>query len=160
MIFNLVVVWLLTGLWHGEGVNFLLWGAILGLIIIMEKLWYGRQLQKLPVLGHIYLVILIPLSWVVFAITDLKQLGTYFSRLFPFFGNGGVAVNAQDIVKYLQNYGVLFAAGILLCIPAVFDFYEKHKKNPVVLLLLFFLFWLSIYFVSSPAGNPFMYLNF
>ena len=53
--FNLVVVWLLTGLWHGEGVNFLLWGAILGLLIIMEKLWYGKYLQKLPVLGHIYL---------------------------------------------------------------------------------------------------------
>ena len=160
MVFNLAVVWLLTGLWHGEGVNFLLWGAILGLLIIMEKLWYGKCLQKLPVLGHLYLVLLIPLSWVVFAVTDLGQLGIYFSRLFPFFGNGGVAVNVQDIVKYLQNYGVLFATGIVLCIPAVFDFYEKHKKNPVVILLLFVLFWISIYFVSSTAGNPFMYLNF
>ncbi len=159
-VFNLAVVWLLTGLWHGEGVNFLLWGAILGLLIVMEKLWYGKYLQKRPVLGHIYLVILIPLSWVVFAVTDLGQLGIYFSRLFPFFGNGGVAVNTQDIVKYLQNYGILFAAGIVLCIPAVFDFYERHKKNPVVILLLFVLFWISIYFVSSTAGNPFMYLNF
>ncbi len=160
MVFNLAVVWLLTGLWHGEGMNFLLWGAILGLFIIMEKLWYGKYLQKLPLLGHIYLVILIPLSWVVFAVTDPGQLGIYFSRLFPFFGNGGVAVNTQDIVKYLQNYGVLFATGIALCIPAVFDFYEKHKKNPVVILTLFVLFWLSIYFASSTAGNPFMYLNF
>ena len=160
MVFNLVVVWLLTGLWHGEGVNFLLWGAILGLLIIMEKLWYGKYLQKLPVLGHIYLVILIPLSWVVFAITDPGQLGTYFCRLFPLLGNGGVAVNAQDIVKYLQGYGGLLAIGIVLCIPAVFDFYEKHKKNPVVILMLFVLFWISIYFVSSTAGNPFMYLNF
>ena len=160
MVFNLVVVWLLTGLWHGEGVNFLLWGAILGLLVIMEKLWYGKYLQKLPVLGHIYLVILIPLSWVVFAITDPGQLGTYFCRLFPLLGNGGVAVNAQDIVKYLQGYGGLLVIGIVLCIPAVFDFYEKHKKNPVVILMLFVLFWISIYFVSSTAGNPFMYLNF
>ena len=97
---------------------------------------------------------------VVFAITDPGQLGTYFCRLFPLLGNGGVAVNAQDIVKYLQGYGGLLAIGIVLCIPAVFDFYEKHKKNPVVILMLFVLFWISIYFVSSTAGNPFMYLNF
>ena len=63
-------------------------------------------------------------------------------------------------MKYLQGYGGLLAIGIVLCIPAVFDFYEKHKKNPVVILMLFVLFWISIYFVSSTAGNPFMYLNF
>ena len=86
MVFNLVVVWLLTGLWHGEGVNFLLWGAILGLLIIMEKLWYGKYLQKLPVLGHIYLVILIPLSWVVFAITDPGAAWNILLQTVPAFG--------------------------------------------------------------------------
>ena len=160
MVVNLAVVWLLTGLWHGEGINYLIWGMVLGLLIIMEKLWYGKYLQKIPVLGHLYLLLLIPLSWVVFALQDLGQLGIYFSRLFPFFGEGGVAVNGQDVVKYLQNYGLLFVVGIVLCIPAVSEFYENHKKNPFVILLLFFLFWFSIYFVSSTAGNPFMYLNF
>ena len=96
----------------------------------------------------------------VFAITDLRQLGIYFGRLFPIIGGAGIAVNQQDIIRYGENYAVFFVAGIVLCIPGVFQFYEKHKKNPVILLLLTVIFWYSIYFLSSSAGNPFMYLNF
>ncbi|MGN0377315.1 MAG: MBOAT family O-acyltransferase [Suilimivivens sp.] len=160
MVLNLAVVWLLTGIWHGNGVNFVIWGAALGVLIILEKLFYGKLLDKVPVLGNLYVLLLVPLTWVVFAITDLKQLGIYFGRLFPFIGGAGVAVNAQDIIKYSQNYGVLFLAGIILCIPAVFDFLEKHRKNPLVVLLLAVVFWYSVYFLSSSAGNPFMYLKF
>lgn len=160
MVCNLAIVWVLTGLWHGEGINFLLWGIMLGVLIICEKLFYGKWLQKTPVLGHLYLLVLIPLSWVVFAIGDLRQLAVYFGRLFPFGENGGVAVNTQDIWKYLQNYGVLLLAGVILCIPAAAELYEKHKKNPVVTIALFVLFWISIYFASVSTANPFMYLNF
>lgn len=160
MILNLAVVWLLTGIWHGNGVNFIIWGVILGILIILEKLFYGKLLNKIPVLGNLYVILLIPLTWVVFAISDLKQLGIYFGRLFPFFGGSVAAVNTQDIVKYAQDYGVLFAAGIILCIPAVFNFLKKHSKNPVVVLLLLGIFWYSVYFLSVSAGNPFMYLKF
>lgn len=160
LVLNLAVVWLITGIWHGNGFNFVIWGCVLGGFIILEKLWYGSWLQKLPIVGNLYTLLIIPLTWVVFAITDLKQLGVYFGRLFPFIGGAGVAVNSQDIVKYAGNYGPLFAAGILLCIPAVFSFVEKHRKNPVILLLLFGIFWYSVYFMASSAGNPFMYFKF
>ncbi|MCM1126350.1 MAG: MBOAT family protein [Lachnospiraceae bacterium] len=160
MVFNLAVVWLLTGLWHGNGINFIIWGAVLGFLIILEKLLYGKILTKIPVLGHLYVLLIIPLTWVVFAITDIPNLGVYFGRLFPFLGGAGIAVNSQDIVRYAQNYGIFFAAGIILCIPAVFRFYEKHKRNPVILLLLTVIFWVSVYFLSNSAGNPFMYLKF
>lgn len=158
--FNLAIVWLLTGIWHGNGVNYLIWGGVLGLFIILEKLIYGDFLKKVPVIGNLYVLVLIPLTWVVFAITDLEKLGIYFGRLFPFIGGSGIAVNPQDIIKYAGNYGIYFAAGIILCIPAVFDFYEKHKKNPIIVVLLAALFWLSVYLLSSSVGNPFMYLNF
>lgn len=160
LVLNLAVVWLLTGIWHGNGVNFIIWGALLGVLIILEKLFYGKYLEKIPIVGNLYVLLLIPLSWVVFAITDLKQLGIYFGRLFPFIGGAGIAVNQQDILRYGQNYAVFFVAGIVLCIPGVFRFYEKHKKNPVILLLLAAVFWYSVYFLSSSAGNPFMYLDF
>ena len=160
LVLNLAVVWILTGIWHGNGINFVIWGLLLGTLIILEKLFYGKKLGSIPVIGNLYVLLLIPLSWVVFAITDLNQLGIYFGRLFPFIGGAGVAVNSRDIFKYLENYGVLFGAGILLCIPAVFDFLEKHRKNPVVILLLFCVFWCCIYFLSCSAGNPFMYLKF
>lgn len=160
IVFNLAVVWLLTGFWHGNGINYLIWGAALGLLIILEKLLYGNLLKKLPVLGNVYVLAVIPLTWVVFAITDLRQLGIYYGRLFPFIGGAGLAVNQQDIVRYLQNYGVYFLAGILLCIPAVFDFFEKHRKSQIAALLLVVVFWASVYLLSSSAGNPFMYLKF
>lgn len=160
LVWNLAVVWLLTGIWHGNGLNFLIWGIVLGTLIIMEKLLYGKYLNKVPFLGHLYVVILIPFTWVVFAITDLKQLAVYFGRLFPFLGGGGIAVNSTDIVRYGQNYGVLMLVGVILCIPAVFDTLLKHRKNIVVVLLLAAVFWYAVYFVASSAGNPFMYLNF
>ncbi len=160
LVFNLAVVWLLTGIWHGNGFNYVIWGAALGAFIILEKLFYGKYLDKLPVLGHIYVLLLIPITWVIFAVNNLSQLGIYLGRMFPFLGGQGLAVNEQDIVRYVLNYGVLFAAGIILCIPAVFRFFEKHKKNPAVILFLGAVFWCSVYFLSSSAGNPFMYLNF
>lgn len=160
LILNLAAVWLLTGIWHGNGINFVLWGIILGAFIILEKLFYGKYLEKIPVIGNLYVIALIPLTWVVFAVSNLKQLGIYFGRLFPFIGGAGIAVNPQDIVKYAQNYGILFLAGILLCIPAVFGFYEKHKKNVIMILLLAVIFWISVYFLASSAGNPFMYFKF
>ncbi len=160
LVFNLAVVWILTGIWHGNGVNFIIWGAVLGIFIILEKLLYGKLLEKIPFLGHLYVLLIIPLTWVVFAITDLPRLGIYFGRLFPFLGGPGIAVNQNDIVRYAQNYGLYFAAGIVLCIPAVFGFYEKHKKNPFIILLLVVVFWVSVYFLSTSAGNPFMYLKF
>lgn len=160
MLLNLALVWILTGIWHGNGPNFLIWGAVLGIFLILEKVFYGKALSKIPVVGNLYVLALIPLTWVVFAITDLRQLGIYFGRLFPFIGGEGIAVNSQDIVRYSQTYGGLFVAGIVLCIPGVFHFYEKHKKNPVFVLLLAAVFWYCVYFMSSSAGNPFMYFKF
>lgn len=159
-VFNLIVVWLLTGLWHGSGLNFCIWGLVLGVLIIVEKLWLGRFLTRFSIIGHLYVGLLIPLSWMVFAITDLEQLGIYFSRLFPFFAAAGGYANTNVLTAYLQSYGYLLAAGILLCLPGAFNMFEKYKQRRTVTILLVPLFWLSIYFLAGKAGNPFMYLNF
>ncbi len=82
---NLLAVWLLTGIWHGAGYNFVLWGVILFLVILLEKLFIGKYLEKTP-LAHAYMIILIPLTWAVFAVGDTDELSAFFSRLFPFFG--------------------------------------------------------------------------
>lgn len=160
MVFNLALVWLLTGIWHGNGLNFVIWGIVLGTLIIAEKLLYGEKLSNMPVLGNLYVLLFIPISWVIFAITDLRQLMVYFGRLFPFLGMEGIAVNTQDIVKYSQTYGLLFAVGILLCIPAVFELIKKHRRNPVIALLLAAVFWYSVHFLISNQSNPFMYFSF
>ena len=160
LILNLALVWLLTGIWHGNGVNYLIWGGAIGMIIILEKTVYGKYLQKIPVIGNIYVLVLIPLTWVIFAVTDLQQLDIYFGRLFPLLGGAGIAVNEQDILKYLRDYSVYFIAGISLCIPAMLRFWKKHKNHPLVVFLLVLVFWMSVYMQSNSAGNPFMYLKF
>jgi len=160
MVINLMVVWLLTGIWHGNGINFLIWGIVLGILIVLEKLYYADKLKEKPILGHIYVCIVIPLTWVIFAISNIKDLGIYFSRLFPIFGSAKEVVNKGDFIQYLGNYWYLFVVAIILCIPKVTELFRKYKKNPLVTVLLLGLFWYSIYFSANSSVNPFMYLNF
>ena len=87
------------------------------------------------------------------------MLLNYFKRLFPFFG-AGIAVNDNDYIKNLGIYGGLLAVGVVLLIPHVFKFIEKHRKNPLIMICLFVLFWFSVYSLTNSAGNPFMYFAF
>lgn len=88
MIRNLLVVWLLTGLWHGAGWNFLLWGFLLFVLVTVEKLCLLKVFRRVPILGHVYMILAIPLSWLIFAISDPGQIWIYVQRLFPL-GSGG-----------------------------------------------------------------------
>ena len=97
-LFNLLFVWLLTGIWHGAGYNFLLWGFILFLLIATEKYLTGKFLNSHPAIGHIYMILIIPLMWAVFAVSDMRELGILFTRLFPFFGTGALSVFKHDFL--------------------------------------------------------------
>ena len=159
-VLNLFVVWLITGFWHGVTLNFILWGMIIFAIIVCERF----VVSKLPgvleaVVGRINVLVLIPLTWVVFAISDNVMLADYFKRLFPFFG-AGISVNQGDFMKNVQIYGIVLAAGLLLLIPGLYSFYEKHRKHPVFTVMLLVLFWACVYSLSNAAGNPFMYFRF
>lgn len=159
MILNLAIVWILTGVWHGNSLNFILWGAVLGLLIIIEKLFLGKYLKKNNIIANIYVVLIIPLTWVVFAISDFSKMGIYFSRLFPFFGSSNL-IDSTDILSYLKDYGLFFIAGVILCVPKITELFRKYKEKIPVTIGLFLLFWYSVYFCTISEGNPFMYLNF
>ncbi|MBE5832603.1 MAG: MBOAT family protein, partial [Butyrivibrio sp.] len=157
---NLFVVWLITGFWHGVTLNFILWGMIIFVIILCER-FVVSKLPKLleKIIGRINVLVLIPLSWVVFAISDNVMLADYFKRLFPFFGEG-IAVNEGDFLKNVQIYGIILLFGLILLIPGLYSFFEKHRKNPVFTVGLLVLFWACVYSLSNAAGNPFMYFKF
>ena len=158
-VFNLLLVWAVTGFWHGGGLHFILWGMILGLLVVIEKLWIGKWLKKSKILSHVYVLFVIPLTWMVFAIPTLPEIGVYFARLFPFFGVGS-AVNTGDFAKELTLFIPELVGGILLCIPQVYRWCEKHRKNVIVVAALFVVFWYSVYRMANAANNPFMYANF
>lgn len=156
---NLMVVWLLTGFWHGGTLNFVIWGLVLGLLIVWEKFVVKGLIRRVPLIGHLHVIVLIPLTWVIFAISDLKELGIYFTRLFPFFGTG-TAVNPGDFAKYMGIYWPFLTAGILLCVPVFYNLVIWKRRNPIVIVLLAVVFWCSVYYSSISAGNPFMYFSF
>ena len=81
--FNLAVVWALTGLWHGAAWNFVCWGLYFGVLIILERLFLGRWLAKWPrMLRHIYAVIAVLVSWVFFACDSMEQAGRFLQAMF------------------------------------------------------------------------------
>lgn len=156
---NLLVVWLATGIWHGVTLNFLIWGLVLGFFIVMEKLWLGKLLNGHPVLGHLYVWFLIPLTWVVFAVTDLRSLGIYFTRLFPFWG-GGIAVNARDWIIHGKNYLGFFVAAFMVSCPLADTVWKRFWNTLAAKIVLFVLFWVCVYRIVTGLHNPFMYLGF
>jgi alginate O-acetyltransferase complex protein AlgI len=158
-IFNLLVVWLITGLWHGMTVNFVLWAMVLLVIILVEKFILSKWEKVFKIVGHLNVWVLIPCTWVIFAIHSVRRLGTYGLRLFPVINNG-IAVNQNDILYLLPSYWPYLLMGLVLVIPFVQTFYRKHKENILVTLVLFVMFWISIISLANSAGNPFMYLRF
>lgn len=158
-VINLLIVWTLTGLWHGASRNFILWGLIIFVIIVLEKAGLKKVFDKCRVLGHIYMILLIPLFWSVFAITDMEQLGTFFSRLFPFFSKAEYTVPFEPL-KFLRQYGVFFLAGILLSTPLGRKIFYKVKDNLLGAILLGGMFALSIYFLCIGLNDPFLYFRF
>ncbi len=156
---NLLIVWLATGIWHGVTLNFLIWGLALGFFIVMEKLWLGKLLNGHPVLGHLYVWFLIPLTWVVFAVTDLRSLGIYFTRLFPFWG-GGIAVNTRDWIIHGKNYLGFFVAALMVSCPLADSVWKRFWNTLAAKVVLFALFWVCVYRIVTGLHNPFMYLGF
>ena len=158
-VLSLTVVWVFTGLWHGASWNFVLWGVVLLCCILLEKFCIGSFLKEHRVLSHVYLLFVIPQTWVIFRITRLSDVGAYFSRLFPFFGTHS-AVSAQDALKLLASYWWLLLLAIFFCLPQPRRFYEKHRGSLALDLPLFLLFWVCVYFIATSSGNAFLYSRF
>ena len=156
---SLFAVWTLTGLWHGAAWNFVLWGFVLFLLIALEKFVIGGFLNRHRILSHLYFLFLIPQTWVIFRISDLSELGAYFSRLYPFFSSGD-AVFSGDFFRQAEHYWWLFALGFLLAAPWPRRFYEKYRATPLVWLPLFAVFWLCLFLIATGTGNPFLYARF
>lgn len=156
---NLFVVWACTGLWHGADWNFLLWGMLFFLILTVEKNSYGRKLEQSKVVGHIYTLVIIPITWVVFAITDLGQLVAYLGNLFGIH-RAAVMVGMQQLERYLQQYWVLLIACILFATPYPRQWYQRWKDRWFMVVVLLLIFWFSVREIMVGSNNPFLYFRF
>lgn len=164
---NIAVVWTLTGLWHGASWNFVLWGMYYGILLALEKYVWGKALAKLPrILQHVYAFLIVVFGFVVFAITDMNELGTYITLLFGVTGKGIIDMRFW---WYLRNYGVVLLAACVLAWP-VYPWLQNRaalleRRAGIVLSVIsgvgsIFLFVLTIAYLVNDTYNPFLYFRF
>ena len=160
-IINLLVVWGLTGLWHGASYNFLLWGLYYGLLLILEKFVLKRFLEKLPaVLQHIYTMFIVIIGWGLFYFTDMSQLGSFLTDLFNF-GNG--LCGAQALTLILSYLPLLIVAAIAST-PLGAKLYSRFSDTRHIWIFET-LFCIVILLISTASlvdqsYNPFLYFRF
>lgn len=184
-ILNLAIVWFLTSIWHGMGLHFLLWGMILFLMIVIEKCvraWnenrsfvamakstksvIEQKHQKknrvaevcLEIFQHIYVLVVIAISWICFAIEKMDQLGIYLSRMFCLSKSTGLG--DFFLSRLLSKYGIYLGIGILLATPFAEKWIEKGKNTWFGKIVAVVLLWLCVDAILKMGNNPFLYFRF
>ncbi|MGI6005029.1 MAG: MBOAT family O-acyltransferase [Christensenellales bacterium] len=157
---NILIVWALTGLWHGASWNFVLWGLYFAVFLMVEKLFLGRWLEKAPNwVGHAYTLVLVVLSWGLFYFEDFGALAVFFAHLF----GAGERMNSYSLQVFL-SYLPLLAAAIMACTPIGKVAYERirHRKVEGILAIgvVSVLFILCVASLVSQSYNPFIYFRF
>ena len=159
-VFNILTVWMLTGLWHGAAWNFVLWGLIFGILLMVEK--WVPALQKLPnLLRHGYVLLIVCLSFVLFNAESLSQA---ISDMGGMFGFAGVPLTNAESLYYLRSFAPLFLMGFVGATPIVRDTARKIGEKPwgavlEVLLMAVLLIVCSAYLVDG-SFSPFLYFRF
>ena len=165
-IFNLLVVWSLTGLWHGDSWNFILWGLYFALLLIIENLFLQNILNKLPALiQHIYAKFFIIISFVIFNNENIKDL---WSSLYNMFNFRGLDLYNDFSTYYLKSYTVLLIVSVIGATPILKNIIQKVNKNvtgqkvistinPILNIVL--LVVVTAYLIDG-SFNPFLYFRF
>ncbi len=166
---NILVVWGLTGLWHGASWNFIIWGLYFGVLLLIEKFWLKKYIEKLPnILRIIYTDFLVLISWAIFAFDNFKQLGNWFSKMFGI----GTSFTSSETLYYLKNYAIMLVICVIGCTPVMKILYEKLNKkfennksmsiifDTICLVICIGIFILSIAYLVNSSYNPFLYFRF
>ncbi len=161
-ILNILIVWTLTGFWHGAQWNFILWGLYYAVLLLCEKLFWGKALEKLPAaVRWLYTMFIVTVGWVLFDITDFSQLGHVLGVMFSFAPTRWLTLLSGDVSK-LFNLAFIIP-GILFSFPIAkkISFGKKSVASAIVVNCLYILlFALCIAFIISSSYNPFIYFRF
>ncbi|MDO5441543.1 MAG: MBOAT family O-acyltransferase [Bacillota bacterium] len=161
-IVNLLIVWALTGLWHGASWNFVLWGLYYFVLLIIEKFWGGKFLKSLPkIASWCITMFFVSLGWVIFNITDFTALQYALTSMFS-------SHKVEWLEMYMTNTGIASAAfyfiPCIICMFPVGKYVKKIEENDIGLALSnvwhLILLVISIIYIISSSYNPFIYFRF
>ena len=162
---NIFLVWAATGFWHGAQWTFILWGILFAVLLIIEKMWLLPFLKKAKVFNHLYVLLIVAISFVIF---DAPSITQAFSLIADMFGVGGLPFISLESVYYLQNYAVILILAAIGATPIVKKLLNSAKKKkflnvilqivePVFLVILLAL---CTAFLVDGSFNPFLYFRF
>lgn len=162
---NILVVWMLTGLWHGASWNFVLWGLLYALLLTTEKLWTKPWLDRHPAAGHIYVPLTVMLGFVLFNADSLPQAASDVAGLFAF---GRLPLISHEAVYCLRSYGVTFLLGAVGATPLPASLGQRLRQHPTASkvigvaepFLLAGILLLSTAYLVDGSFNPFLYFRF
>jgi len=168
---NLLIVWFLTGLWHGASWNFILWGLFYGVLIAIEKIFLLKILEKLPRwIAHSYLIFVMLIGWVIFYYTDLNSIGSILGIMFAF---GSRELINTELIIYFSNYFFFLIVALFACTPITKLIRQGiasliNKNIPHTLLptkffhptLNFILLFMATILLVGKSYNPFLYFRF
>ena len=162
---NILIVWCLTGLWHGASWNFVLWGLYFGVLLIIEKTLLKRVLKLHPHLARIYTFILIVISFVIFHFNDYHELIQFLKGMF---GLLSIPLVSQETIYYLRSYGVVLFISLFTISPLgkqlVNSLAQKPRFKRIIDVLevsyYFVLLFISVSFLVDDTYNPFLYFRF
>ena len=166
-LFNIAVVWMLTGFWHGAEWNFIIWGVYFAVLLILEKLWLYEKLQKAGILSRIYLLFTVAVSFVIF---NAAGTGEMFADLRGLFA-ADTAVRwgiGKEALYYRKSYGLILLIGAVGATDLPKKWYRRAKEQAVLSKLFFwaepvfllFLLLLSTAYLIDGSFNPFLYFRF
>ena len=159
---NILIVWMLTGIWHGAAWNFIIWGLYFGLILVLEKVFFGKYLEKIPsVFSRIYVLLTVIISFIIFSGESSKQI---FENLGGLIGYKDIPLVSQESIYYFKSYFVILIIGIIGSTPIMKNAFSKEKMakfvNIVEPIFLIFILLLSTSYIVDGSFNPFLYFRF
>ena len=162
---HILIVWMLTGLWHGASWNFVLWGLLFAVLLAAEKLWLLKILKRSQVCSRIYVLFFVLVSFVIF---QAQSLGQVLSDLGGLFGAGGIPFATEEAWYYVRSFGIVLAIGAVGATPAVKMLLEKMAETPIgsrirnglePLALAALMLIVTSYLVDG-SFHPFLYFRF
>lgn len=163
--FNIFVVWMLTGFWHGAAWNFILWGLLFAVLLVLEKLWLLKALSKMKIINHIYVLFFVMISFVLFNAADLPQA---YNDVISLFGANGLQAVSAETLYYLKSYMPILIVAVIGATPLPATLGKKALSSGFggivsiiaePLMLIGLLIVMTAYLVDG-SFSPFLYFRF
>jgi len=157
---NILIVWALTGLWHGANWTFLIWGLYYAVFLLVEKSFLLKKLEKFPIIGHVYTIFVAVCGWVIFQLDSIQEAAVYYKAMFGF-GKAGF-ISDMDLF-YGKSYLIMLIIAVIAATPllrTIFQRFSPRIKGILTPILVLAVLIVSTAYLVDATYNPFLYFRF